>query len=406
MRPAHPVTSSRPKTPTPPGRDWRARTGPDHHANSARAQLPRLDGPTPARQLRPGATGEVVDERHTHCPSWRTLDRMRSQRTVGAGAPRRQARRRKQGPRVIRPGQPFTSEDAEASGLTEFQLRRSHRALFRGVYVDKTTPVSPLLLAKAALRVAPPAAFLSHHSAADLWGAIVPHHPYVHVTYPSVRAQAVGIFAHRRKRSQEVVTRFGVRVTSALQTFLDLSHVLDLVDLVVLGDSLVRRKRFKVPELMRFVAGVRGPHTRLAKRAAALVRAGVDSAMETRLRLLMILAGLPEPKVDHRVHDADGNLLHRFDLSYPNYRLVIEYDGRQHAESDEQWFGDIARDEQLDDWRVRRLVIVARDIYSTPGHTLSRITRVMRDQGMEVPELIGEWRRHFPGKPGDAIVPA
>jgi hypothetical protein len=144
----------------------------------------------------------------------------------------------------------------------------------------------------------------------------------------------------------------------------------------------------------------------LARRAAALVRAGVDSPMETRLRLLIVLAGLPEPEVDHRVHADDGTLLRRYDLSYLPHRLIIEYDGRQHADSEEQWLTDLWRDEALDDERIRRLVIVAQDIYSTPANTLARITRAMRSTGMPVPRLGDEWRRHFPGRPGDLAVPA
>ena len=169
----------------------------------------------------------------------------------------------------------------------------------------------------------------------------MPHHPDVHVTYPGVRAQTAGIAAHRRKRAQVVVRRAGIPVTSPLQTFFDLAHVLDLVDLVVLGDSLVRRKRFTPQQLRDFVDSRGGPHIRRARRAATLVRRGVDSAMETRVRLLIVFAGLPEPEIDHRVHDEDGNLLRRYDLSYLSFRLIIEYDGRQHADSEEQWLTDI-----------------------------------------------------------------
>jgi hypothetical protein len=128
--------------------------------------------------------------------------------------------------------------------------------------------------------------------------------------------------------------------------------------------------------------------------------------METRLRLLIVLAGLPEPEVDHRVFDSSGNLLYRYDLSYPRWRLVIEYDGRQHADSDEQWFADIARDEQLDDWKVRRLVVVSKDIFRTPAMTLARVTKAMRAVGMPVPALSHEWKRHFPSRPGDIATPA
>ena len=296
---------------------------------------------------------------------------------------------------------------AEAPGeLSEWRFRRAHRALVRGVYVGAQTPVTHELLAQGALLLAEPGSYLSHHTAARLWGGIVPDHPDVHVTYPRMRAQCSGISAHRPKARQQVVRWKGLPVTGPIQTFLDMSHVLGLVDLVVLGDSLVRRKRFTPDSLVALAEKHGGPHSKLARRAARLVRAGVDSAMETKLRLLIVLAGLPEPEVDHRVHDSDGTLLRRYDLAYLAHRLIIEYDGRQHAESEDQWHHDIERDEELDDDGIRRLVMVSNDIHRTPARTLGRITRAMRKRGMAVPPLKDEWRRHFPSRPGDLALPA
>ena len=95
----------------------------------------------------------------------------------------------------------------------------------------------------------------------------------------------------------------------------------------MLGDSLVRRKRYDAggAARVRRLASIVGHYSRRARRAAALVRTGVDSPMETRLRLLIVFAGLPEPEVDHRVHDDDGTLLRRYDLTYlpfpPHHRV-------------------------------------------------------------------------------------
>lgn len=299
---------------------------------------------------------------------------------------------------------PFLRSESGADQISTWRFRRAHRALFRGVYVGTETPVTLRLLGEAALLLAEPRSYLSHHTAAQLWGGVVPDDADVHVTYPRMRAQCFGIAAHRPKARQHVVRRMGLPMTAPMQTFLDMSHVLSLVDLVVLGDSLVRRKRFTPDELVALAENHRGPYSRLARRAARLVRAGVDSPMETRLRLLIVFAGLPEPEVDHRVYDDDGNLLFRYDLSYLEWRLIIEYDGRQHSESEEQWHQDIDRDEQLDDWELRRLVVVAKDIHRTPSRTLSRIVRAMRRQGMAVPLLTDEWRRHFPTRESDVAL--
>ena len=123
-------------------------------------------------------------------------------------------------------------------------------------------------------------------------------------------------------------------MTTAEDTFLDLAGELGLVDLVVLGDALVRRRRTTVTKLVAAAAQASGRHVALARRAAGLVRAGVDSPMESRLRMLLVLAGLPEPVVNHTEHDDRGWWVRRFDLSYPAARVAVEYDGRQHAESD------------------------------------------------------------------------
>jgi very-short-patch-repair endonuclease len=51
--------------------------------------------------------------------------------------------------------------------------------------------------------------------------------------------------------------------------------------------------------------------------------------METRLRLALVLAGLPKPEVQVPLPDAVA----RADLYYPAQRLVIEYDGATHRDS-------------------------------------------------------------------------
>ncbi|HET8594113.1 MAG TPA: hypothetical protein VFM07_02625 [Intrasporangium sp.] len=290
--------------------------------------------------------------------------------------------------------------------MTQWQLRRRYRLLFRGVYVHDQVGVTTHVLATAALLVAAADSYVSHHTAAVLWGGVVPDDPDIHVTSPGTRCKTVGIVGHRAKREQAVTVRRGVRLTTPIQTFLDLAQVLNLVDLVVLGDSFVKKQRCTPEQLIEQAALASGPGASLARRAAALVRRGVDSPMESRLRMLIVLGGLPEPKVGHRIYARDGSLLYRFDLAYLGHGLVIEYDGRQHADDPAQWEADVRRDEQLDNWRVRRVVVLSKDIYNTPANTLSRIITAMRDKGMTVPPLSNEWRRYFPSKPWDLAEPA
>ena len=298
---------------------------------------------------------------------------------------------------------PFTRAEARVAGISVKALVGGrYQRIFFDLYVATAVIITPLVRAKAALKVCPAGSQVSHFTAAELWGAVVPHQPLTHLSspQPGVRSERRGVHSHRLSAHSHVVSFRGIRVSSPEQTFIDLACVLPLVDLVVLGDSLVKAKRTTVSRLVEVVQAWRGWGSRPALRAVGYVRKGVDSPMETRLRMLMVLAGLPEPVVNHIQYDAMGGWARRFDLSYPDLLLVIEYDGRQHADNDKQWDHDIDRREGLDVEGWRLVVIRSKGIYAEPHRTLQRITDAMRDQGSrDVPRRFrGEWRAHFPGR--------
>jgi hypothetical protein len=120
--------------------------------------------------------------------------------------------------------------------------------------------------------------------------------------------------------------------------------------------------------------------------------------METRLRMLIVLAGLPEPKVNHKVYYADGRLRYRFDLSYPNLKIVVEYDGRQHRADLAQWDHDVERGDWFDDDGWKHVPVFSWGIYRRPDRTLERVVKALRERGCrEVPSrLSDDWRPYFP----------
>ncbi|HYN29453.1 MAG TPA: DUF559 domain-containing protein [Dermatophilaceae bacterium] len=296
------------------------------------------------------------------------------------------------------PGEPFTRQQGLASGLTDRAMRRTCTRLFTGVYVAGSTPVTPLVLARAALLLAPEGAVVADSTAARLWGGAVPHDPLLRVVVGPRSSMDVRGIAARRSQGVEQVFHAGVRVTSPEQTFVDLAARLPLVDLVVLGDSLLRAGVTTRARLGSAAAASSAPGCRLARAAAALVRDRVDSPMETRLRLLLVLAGVPEPVVNHELRDADGRVRFRLDLAFPDVRVAVEYDGRQHAESPQQWRWDIRRREYLDAHGWRLVVVLAPDVFATPGATLDRVVDALRTAGMPARVTSQEWRRHFPGR--------
>jgi len=180
-------------------------------------------------------------------------------------------------------------------------------------------------------------------------------------------------------------------MTVGTQLFLQLADRLPLIDLVVVGDALVRRGSASPDALVAAAEKSSGRAATQARRAAAYVRERVDSPMESRLRMLLVLAGFPEPIVNGTV---DGR--YRPDLSWPApLCLIVEYDGRHHRADLDQWDHDIERTEwfRAHDWEI--LTVVARDIFQRPDELLKRVYAAWIRRGGAPFRLCEAWRAHF-----------
>lgn len=282
------------------------------------------------------------------------------------------------------PRMPFRRSEALAAGLTDDDLHSGrYQRIFHGIYVVAAVVVDSWMRAAAALRVMPPDSHISHHSAVELHGGVAPDTLATHVSTVAGKLRTVrrGIQAHWSMTHASIVRLRGLRVSSPTQAFLELARLgVSLVDLVVAGDTLVKATGIKSVAFVTAAESCLGPGGKLARRAAALMRDGVDSAMETRLRLLIVLAGLPEPTVNYIVRHADGEWAQRFDLAYPRLKLIVEYDGRHHLRDTAQWRRDLKRREQLEAEGRRFIVVTAEDIYQTPLQTLLRIQGALRQR--------------------------
>jgi hypothetical protein len=299
------------------------------------------------------------------------------------------------------PREPFTRAEGRGVGITDEMLltRSFHRVLYDS-WVSSHVPITPMLRAGAAIRLAPEGSRLSHHTAAEIWGAVVPAEPNVHLTVPTANDRLIrkGIRSHCATRTRGLTWKKGLPVSMPEQAFLELAAIgVGLVDLVVAADSMIKVGSATPDQLRVSAEDYDGRYCRVARRAAGLAREGVDSPMETRLRMLMVLAGLPEPRVNLIVRGIDGAWHRRYDLAYENLQLIIEYDGRQHADT-AQWLTDIHRREQLDRMHWRIIVVTSEGIYREPAETLRRIRSALLDCGaVKVRKTFkDEWRLHFP----------
>jgi hypothetical protein len=272
----------------------------------------------------------------------------------------------------------LTVARAREAGISRGVLRGPrYQRVLGPVYAEARAAVTPQLLAEAALLLTPGAA-VSHHTALSLWTDDVrAGDTNVHVTVRrdphQVLPRVAGLRVHEVQHL-DLVLRAGLPLTSPERTFLDLAPYCDLTELVTAGDSLARHTYTQPEHLIDLTTSALGiRHVRRARQAAALVRSGVDSPMETRLRLLLVLAGLPEPVVGHVVNDSAGGWVAKPDLAYPDIKHAIEYDGKHHLVDARQWRQDIRRRENLEreGWLVR--VITSHDLLQAPQTVVARI---------------------------------
>jgi very-short-patch-repair endonuclease len=292
---------------------------------------------------------------------------------------------------------PFTRAMLTAEHDPALLRRLEFRRVMRSVWVHRDA-VDDDTRIRAALLLHPPGACASHFSAARVLGLPVPEHLFEHVTVfrPEDRRWRPEIKAHVTTRPRRIITVRGIRTTDPITTFIQLAGSLPLVELVVLGDALVKKYRALPSKLVSACRMSRDNYAAAALRAARYVRRGVDSPMETRLRMLIVLAGLPEPEVDVRLMNDDGTWRRRFDLCYPELRLIIECDGRQHAEDTRQWRSDLVRREELDDDEYRILVVNAQGIFVEPARTIERVRRQLQLRGSTADLTVDPgWRDHF-----------
>jgi len=102
--------------------------------------------------------------------------------------------------------------------------------------------------------------------------------------------------------------------------------------------------------------------------------------MESRARWLLVDAGLPCPAVNVAARDYLGHFLTLPDLSYPDLKIAIEYDGDIHRTDKATWRRDIRRRQALEaaGWRV--ITCTADDVLRNPERLVAWVRAAIRDR--------------------------
>lgn len=297
-------------------------------------------------------------------------------------------------PRILE-GTAFLTTDAMTLGLSRSRLRGADLGKpFRGIRSLRLGDSDVLDRCRAYEPRMPPAQFFSHVTAAQLYRMPLP--PWLerdrtlHVsTLRSVcRPRMEGVVGHRLSAAG-ISTRLsdGFVVADPVTVWLQLATVLEVDDLIAVGDYLLsgRRTDFGREPALTTIEEIVARAARFMNRRGARtvadaigeLRTGVDSRPESRVRMLLIRAGLPEPLINDVTFDRNGKKLGTPDLKYVWARTVLEYEGEEHRANKTRFRRDIFRRELFEDadWRVIR--VVKDDVFDHPHAFVARTKRTL-----------------------------
>jgi very-short-patch-repair endonuclease len=211
-------------------------------------------------------------------------------------------------------------------------------------------------------RVLPPETVFVGATAAWLFGLdLDPTNP-IEVVVPrsyGYRSRAGLLVRYRDIPGADVVTIRGLRATTLPLTLAELCLRRPAVEALIAIDMAIRKRRTTSRGLVEYAEAIKGRPGAARLRLLAQVAAPAESPMETRLRWLLIEAGLPLPQVQAKLLNGAA----RADLYYPEARLVLEYDGSNHRD---RLVEDDQRQNLLVSAGYRLLRFTAADIY---GHS-------------------------------------
>lgn len=226
--------------------------------------------------------------------------------------------------------------DAE---IRVFRKRGEWSAVRRGAYLDLET-LGHLdagqrheLMVRAAVADLTLPAVVSHCSAAvllglPLWSTDLGK---VHLTRqpPARRGASTHVRMHEsRMQADDIIVHRGLQVTSPARTIVDLARTLPFEQAVVAADAALR---MGLPhDALADVAGraFGRSGTRAMGRVLRFADGRSESVGESRSRVCMRTAGLPEPDLQFEVRDAGGVLIGRSDFAWLGGRLLGEFDGK------------------------------------------------------------------------------
>lgn len=277
-------------------------------------------------------------------------------------------------PAVLLDG-PFNVEEARRAGLARWHLEgKSWRRVGRGAYVWAGLREDAMHRIQTAACLLPAGAVFSGQTAAWLHGLQRDLCDPLEVTVPPGTgvSHRAGLRIRRVALQPSDTTRVrSAPATSAVRTLVDMSRRLSLIEAVVFIDGALYNRKARIGQLESWLGSNAGAHgVRRLREALPFVDPKAESPMESRLRMILVLGGLPRPRAQVSIHDPQGGFVGRLDLYYEQQRLGIEYDGASHRDS---LAADNQRQNRLLSAGIRLLRFTASDVLGNPESVVQQV---------------------------------
>lgn len=259
-----------------------------------------------------------------------------------------------------------------------------------GLYLVDATPDQLDRRCRAIACVLPSDAAFSHWTAAALLGVPTRNCPVVHVILAPRRVlpQRAELVVHGRLLLPEDIDEFdGLRVTSGARLYVDLAEFLTRHELVAVGDAILRLGLTDADALeqrVKAAAGRRGVGR--ARDCLRRLDARSQSAPESVVRYWLSSHDLPPATPQLAIVDDFGRVGAHADLGYEEWKILVEYEGKQHAAGD-QFDRDVERYSRMaaQGWLVIRF---AREHLGRPQTMIQRVRQALISRGWRPPPRI------------------
>jgi very-short-patch-repair endonuclease len=249
--------------------------------------------------------------------------------------------------------------------VTNHRLVRVHNGVYAVGHQQHSGPAR----AMAAVLACGDHAFLSHDSAAALWG-IRPWPPTPEVICALERRRP-GIRTHRTDTltTKEVRRYRNIRVTSPSRTILDIQGRLTDAQLIRAVNDLRIAKHLPKTELERLLAS--------SPRVKALIdpdEAPTRSAKEDEFIAFCKEHHLPRPKVNVKLHG------HEVDALFEEAKVIVEIDGWRYHNSHESFESDRDRDADLAQYGYLTVRLTSARLRERPAQEAARLRRTVESR--------------------------